>query len=206
MDAIEILQFEVEQEVSEDWLTELVDPRSHPNHTCRISFYREGDGKYAPINNYYKTFIEREDCIKEFWIPTALDLRTELKNAPKNIGKIEVYPMPKPDHPLYTIKTLSSAYYVLAAKYKVENGIDHLLLINDLAQIIEELSSNILLVKDDEVYIPRYENGAVKGSCLRYIKAQYGFQLKEVDLTLNDLSLFDEIYLSKGTTGIYRIK
>lgn len=206
VDALEILEFEVEKECSEQWLADLIAPDKYPNHITRISFYRDGEGTYAPINNYFKTYIERNESTEEFWIPTALDLQAELINAPQSLGKIELYPMPKPLHPLFTIKTLSSAYYVLAAKYKVENGIDHLLLMNENTTILEELSSNLLLVKGDQLFIPERNNGAVVGSCIRYILKQYGFQITELKLSLDQLVDFDQIFLTRSTRGVFRIK
>lgn len=205
-DAMEILQFDEENELNEETLGSLVNAEEFPNHIIRISFYRDGEGKYAPMNNFYQTHISRKATTDTFYLPSELDLASELSKAPEHLGSIAAYPMPKPDHPLYTIKTLSSAYYVLAAKYKTENAIDHLFILDRNANILEELSSNIILQQGNSLYVPHFDNGCVRGASMRYILNTYGFQIEQININMSDLVNFDKIYLSKGSTGISRIK
>lgn len=205
-DAMGILEMESELELSEDYIQSLVKPHDHPNHVCRLSFYREGEGKYAPMNNFVAIHVKHSPINEDFWLPSGLDLWQELKSAPERPGTIISYPTAKPIHPLYTVKSLSSAFYVLAAKYKVEQRADYALLLNSSRNVIEELSSNLLFVKDEEIYTVPKDSGHIKGTCLRYILHLYGFQITEKQIELGDIDYFDAIYSCKGTTGVQRIK
>ncbi|MFY0642864.1 MAG: aminotransferase class IV [Bacteroidia bacterium] len=205
-DGISIFEFEIDFEPTPEWLSQIINPEKHPDHVVRISFYREGEGKYAPINNSFATEIETATSNSEFWLPAKLDLFAELQKAPKQAGSIGIYELAKPSHPIFTVKTLSSAFYVLAAKHKVEEKLDYLLLTNSNGEIIEELSSNIICIKGDEMIVPPANSGYVNGTCLRYMMPLYGFQLTKRPILASEIESFDAIYLSQGTTGVKRIK
>ena len=204
-DAINILQLDFSEELNENFIESTIKPTEHPNHLCRLNFYRDGQGKYAPINNTAVTSVTCEPTDKDFWLPSNLDLEKELRSAPQDLGPLGIYDSPKPIHPIFTIKTLSSAYYVLAAKRKVEDRLKYLFLQSADGTILEEVSSNLIFLKGDQMFIPPYDAGGVIGATLRYIKRQYGFQLEEKILKLDDIDQFEAIFSCKASTGVRRI-
>lgn len=204
-EAVEIYGFDLQEEQTEEWLKGLLNADTKEDQIHRISFYRAGEGQYAPINNSFETKSESKIEKRPFYLPLSLDLVGELAKAPKVEGQIGAYNFPKPIHPAFTVKSLSSIYYVLAAKYMVENRHQFLLILNQEGEIIEELRSNIICQRGDEIILPPLDNGQVIGACLRYIIANYGFQCMFETIRPEDLESFDAVYLSQGSTGIRRI-
>ena len=134
-----------------------------------------------------------------------MDLDAELEKSPKQIGTIGLYPEPKPNVKWLTVKSLSSIYYVLAADYKKHQNLDYLFIQNQDGHICEELISNILIKKGEDLIIST-NNGGINGVTQRYLSTNYGFQLKKENLNFDDVLNSDAIYSLKGSTGITRIK
>lgn len=204
--ALEIYQLEPEAVLSEEWLESLIDKDKNPNHLIRISFYRDGVGSYLPMNNYFKTHIRLSDATQTFWLPAEHDLSADIVNAPNSGGNILIYPDPKPIHSTLTVKSLSSAYYVLAAKYMADKSADHLILTNEAGHLLEELRSNIYLEIDGSIFLPPQDSGQVIGASEMYMRLYFGPQMTEKILTADDLKRANAIYCSRGSIGLIRIK
>ena len=180
--------------------------KSSNNELIRLNFFRTGGGKYAPENNELAFEYSSEEFHNPFFIPTALDLETELEKSPHKIGIINLYPEPKPLVKWLTVKSLSSIYYVLAANYKKNKNTDYLFIQNNDGYICEELISNILIKKGEDLIISKPSNGGINGVTQRYLQSNYGFQIKEENLNFDDVLDSNAIYSLKGSTGISRIK
>ena len=205
-EAIDIFEFHNETELTTNWLLALIDPENSPNHTIRITFYRDGEGKYAPINNSFITEIETSSNETKFWLPAKLDLHSELQQAPSAIGSIGIYEIPKPMHPIFTVKTLSSAFYVIASKHQVEEQLDYLLLTDSQGSIIEEVRHNILCIKGDDIIVPPKDAGFVYGACLRFLNPLYGFQMESRPIQAGEIETFDAIFLCNSVSGVKRVQ
>ncbi len=120
-------------------------------------------------------------------------------------GSYSIYNQPKPNVPWMTVKSLSSIYYVLAAKYKEQQKTDYLFIANDKGEICEELVSNIILQKGEEIIVPSRKSGGVYGVTLRHILKNYHFQITERAITEEYIKKADAIYSCKGSTGVSRI-
>ena len=204
-EALEIYEMDAPEELSEEWLKSLFQIEKNEDQIHRISFYRAGEGKYAPMNNAFETHVQSRAEQRPFFMPLDLDLLAELGQAPQADGSIGAYHYPKPIHPVFTVKSLSSAYYVMAAKYMAEHRHQFLLILNAQGEVVEELGSNIICQKGDEIILPPMDSGQVIGACLRHIIAAYGFQCSFESFRPEDLPNFDAVYLSQASTGIRRI-
>ena len=205
-DAMNIFQFEFDQKVDDAFIQGTVNPKDLGDAKVRLNFFRDSPGSYTPDSNQMGFTLDISSIDRPFYLPVRLNLREELQNAPVEKGKLGTFPDPKPVHSIFTIKTLSSAYYVLAALYKKQNEFDFLLITDTNGNVLEELSSNIILVKDDVIYVPPMQSGMVLGATLRYIYYTYQFQIEEQAFTPEDILNADEVYLSQGTTGVRRIE
>lgn len=176
------------------------------NGSLRINFFRDGQGKYAPETDevaFDQSFTEHS---QPFYLPTSLDLATDLQSAPVRKGTLAIYPESKPLMPWLTVKSLSSIYYVLAAKYKQEQQADYLLIQNTKGHICEELVSNIIIQKGEDLFIPSLQSGGVNGATQRYLLRNYGFAITEKQVSLQDIESADAVYSCKGSTGVSRIR
>lgn len=202
-EAIDIYKLIPTFHIDEGFLNSL---KSSKNELIRLNFFRTGGGKYAPENNELAFDYSSEEFHNPFFIPIALDLETELEKSPNKTGKIELYPEPKPMVKWLTVKSLSSIYYVLAADYLKNKSADYLFIQNNEGYICEELISNILIKKGEDLIILKPSNGGVNGVTQRYLQSNYGFQIREKNLNFDDVLDSDAIYSLKGSTGISRIK
>lgn len=204
-DGLQIYGFEPEFVIDEDFLQAIL--KEYPdNGLVRINFFREGEGTYAPESNavaFSHSFRETEH---PFFLPIKLDLIDELKQAPVVNGTVGVYDKPKPMVDWLTVKSLSSAYYVLAASYARANSIDYLLIQNTRGDICEELSSNLLWVKGDQVFLTLPDSGAVNGATQRYIWSNYHTLIYDEAFDIEKMDDLDGVYLLRGSRGVIRIK
>ena len=68
---------------------------------------------------------------------------------------------------LSNLKTTSAIYYVLASIEKQQRGLDDLLILNSNRYPIEACSSNVFIVKDNEIITPPLESGCLDGCMVR---------------------------------------
>ena len=178
----------------------------HTDGILRINFYRDGKGKYLPETDNVVFDYAFTPTSSVFFLPESSDLQSSLASAPQFHGNIGIYLEPKPNVPWMTVKTLSSAFYVFAAKYKQQNELDYLLIQNSEGEICEELVSNLLLQIGDKLIVPNRNCGGVNGATLRYLLSKYGTQLTEEIVTLSDVESATAIYSCKGSIGVSQIK
>jgi branched-chain amino acid aminotransferase len=204
-DAIEIFRMEPTFLIDEELIRSIALSYSK-NGIVRINFFRDGKGQYSPETDEVAFDHSFREYNSPFFLPTSLDLEADLERAPLAKGKLGVYAEPKPIVPWMTVKSLSSIYYVLAAKYKQQQELDYLLIQNTEGNICEELISNILIQKGEDFFIPSLSSGGVNGATQRFLLRNYGFAITEKNLTMSDIEEADAVYSCKGSTGISRMK
>lgn len=204
-EAIEIYQFEPSFTIDEDFIN-AIKSNCEENGILRINFFRDGQGKYLPNTNEVAFDYTFTSFNLPFFVPTSLDLEADLKNAPSAKGNIALYPEPKPNVDWLTVKSLSSIFYVLAAKYKEEQLSDYLLIQNSDGNICEELVSNILLQTKEGLFTPSLKCGGVYGATLRFLLKNYGFDIAEKEITIDDIENANAVYSCKGSIGLIQIK
>ena len=204
-DAISVYKLEPKFEISEDFIRNIAS-EYESNGSLRINFFRDGGGKYTPeINDVaFDHLFTPHD--KPFFVPTSLDFEADLQNAPVSLGTTGLYPEPKPIVDWMTVKSLSSIYYVLAAKYKEEKELEYLLIQNTEGRICEELISNIIIQKGEDYYVPSIKSGGVNGATQRFLLRNYGFAITEKQLTMQEIETADAVYSCKGSTGVSRVR
>jgi branched-chain amino acid aminotransferase len=204
-DGLDIYQMTPSFEINEVFIQGIAESYGDDG-ILRINFFRDGSGKYLPDSDTVAFDHSFTEETRAFFLPISLDLLAELDKAPHQPGSFSIYPEPKPNVSWLTVKSLSSIYYVLAAKYKKDQNIDYLFIQNGKGEICEELISNILISKGENIIIPNKSSGGINGATQRFILDNYGFQMMERIVTIKDIETADAVYSCKGSTGIVRIK
>lgn len=204
-EALDIYSFRTSFDITEDFIFGIAQSYS-PNGSLRINFFRDGGGKYLPDSDEVAIDHSFEKHSHTFFLPTSLDLGLDLQKAPVQKGTFTLYSETKPIVPWMTVKSMSSVYYVLAAKYKQAKQVDYLFLQNTHGSICEELNSTILIQQGEHFFIPSLDSGGVNGATQRYLLSNYGFAVTEKNLTMQDIEAAESIYVCKATTGVTRIK
>ena len=182
-------------DVDEKWLKkELLsaiesDTSDYPVARVRATIYRSGGGKYTPETNKIKWSLE----------VTPMDAQGY--HLPEEGISLGVYDEVKLSRqPLSNAKTLNALPYVLASIYKTDAGWDDVLLKNDEGRIAEATSSNVFLVKGNEIVTPSLTEGCIKGVFRQQLLSKGLAQ--EGMVHLGDFENADSIFLTNVISGV----
>ena len=157
--------------------------------------YRKEGVLYSPTNNEVNYLIQTK----------------EIKNNEYQLNKtgltIDIYKdIAKPNNILSNLKLTSAVFFVLAGIYKSERNLDECIILNENANIVEALSSNVFLVKDSNIYTPPLSSGCLNGIMRRQIiEIAKSLKLDLIDnapINAEDLINADEVFLSNSISGI----
>jgi branched-chain amino acid aminotransferase len=166
----------------------------HKGGRVRITVFRTGDGFYAPENEGKSYVIEA----------VALDNNNYTLNS-KGLT-IDVYSeLKRHRNILAQIKTTNTIPNVLAGIYKNEKGLDDCLVLNDQGRIVEALSANIFLYKNNNLYTPSLEEGCMDGIMRKQIlKIAKEMNINVFEGMLNGSMLLqaDEMFLTNAIAGV----
>ena len=164
----------------------------------RLTVFRSGAGLYTPEKNSVSFIIEASPLEGELYTYNKKGLL---------IGVFDKYR--KTSNELSGFKNANSLINVLGGIYKKENNLDDCLILNEKGMIIEALSSNLFLIKENTVFTPSTASGCVDGIMRRQVIktiAGSGMQVKEtLGTTLDELFQSDEIFLTNSIQGIQRV-
>jgi branched-chain amino acid aminotransferase len=178
-------------------LTELVKVNHRENDAVRLRFqaWRKAGGKYRPQTNEVNLLASIEVLPSGGYAPQHGEYRVDIYK--------DFY---KARNLLSNVKSCNAQLYILAGVYAQENGLQDCLLLNDEKNIIESISSNIMIVKDKVIQTPPLSSGCLKGIMRKRIVeklAPYlGYKVEEVDFNPFALLKADEIWLTNSITGI----
>jgi len=161
----------------------------------RLSVYRNDGGLYTPSNNTISYLIETYPLENPYYQINKKGLKIgiydEIKKSPNIISPF---------------KTGNSLPFILAGIHKTKMNWDDCLILNDRGNLVESISSNLFLVKDNTLMTPSLESGAVAG-IMREKVIETAIELK---LTIYDdcvikprqLQEADELFLTNAISGI----
>lgn len=164
------------------------------NGRIRLEVFRNDGGLYTPQTNHVSYLIE----------VTPLSHKDYRLND--NGLRIELYPdIKKPMSRLSNLKSSNALYYVMAGLYKKQLGIEDCLVLNTEGRIAEAISSNIFLIRGNELFTPGLEEACVAGVMREYIiehERLNGRSVQETGITVDDLLKADEIFLTDVIHGL----
>ncbi len=165
----------------------------------RLTVFREAKGKYTPEGNGtgYLLAGEPHKTKPVYPFPKAGKLFTSYQA------------FKKPDLPFYTHKMINSMFYVMAGFFAKENEVDDCFLMNRIGEFIEAVSSNIFIIKGDDVIAPGPRQGALNGTMrLTVFKLMLnkGFSVQERGATEAEILDADEILLTNAVLGVGFVK
>ncbi len=149
----------------------------------KILVIRKDGGLYTPINNEINYYIFVEKLSEKNYFFNKIGLRIGIFDE---IFKEKTF--------YSNFKTINSMPFILAGIFKKENNLDDVILIDGKKQMVETISSNIFLLKDDFLFTPSLENGCVDGIMRKFvIKIS-----KEMDLKISEAKNLKEIHLIRA--------
>jgi len=168
----------------------------YKNARIRFSVFREDGGWYTPDKNTFQYLIEIQGLEESSYIAEKgliVDVYTELRKDYTSIS---------------ALKTINALPYVLAGVYRKENQLDECILLNRDNNIVESISSNVFLIKENKIYTPAITEGCIDGVMRKVvidIIKKKKLQILETKLPVALLEHSDEIFLTNTVKGIQSI-
>ncbi len=109
------------------------------------------------------------------------------------------------ESPFSGLKCLAWAVPSLLAEQAHSRGFDDTLILNERGQLAECTSANFFLVRGGTVLTPPLSSGCLPGvtrETLLEIAPRNGIPFREVELTIDDLSEADEVFISSTTREV----
>lgn len=161
----------------------------------RLSVFRSDGGLYTPLSNNISFIIEAEELEHANYTLNKKGLAIDIYNEIK-----------KNTNYLSDLKSSNALLFVLAGIYKQKNNIDDCIIINQENKIVEAVSSNIFIVKNNQLYTPSLTDGCIPGIMrIQIIKTALSLNYTVFDdcnIMPDDLLSADEVFLTNAISGI----
>jgi len=160
----------------------------------RLTISREeNEKKKGLLDTHYYIETEKLDC-DNYQINTKgykVDVLEELR---------------KPSTTLSMFKSYNSLLYFQADRFRVENKLDDCIILNDHDHVVETIASNILVIKDTNVFTPPFKDGCspdvMRKQTLKIAKDLRLNVKIDQHIKVEDLENADEILLVNAVQGI----
>lgn len=157
----------------------------------RLHVYREGGGFYTPQEN------------QTGYVLSCFPLHENYSSSVKSVGIFQK--MQKPKCEISNYKTTSAAIYVLAGLYARKNGFDDAFILNTDNHITDAVSSNVFLIRNNELLTPPLSDGCIDGVFRRHVLnccVKAGLKGVEKSITAGMLLEAEELFLTNAVAGI----
>ncbi len=201
--SLKLLQFEVPSFITprylHDQILELTKRNQHEKLArVRLTIYRSEGGLYDPQNL-------RSNFIIQTW---------ELNNANNSLNEnglvIDVFEGAKKVCDNYSaIKSNNYLSYAMAALWVKQQKINDAILLNPHNRIADATIANVFMVKDGIVKTPSLSEGGINGIMRRNLLDRLpdiGIEIIETSLSVDQLLVADEIFLTNSIYGVRWVK
>lgn len=175
-------------------IIELVQASGITSGRCRFTLFRGGGGYYRPEQDLGSYTIEL--------VPMDEPHHTLNQNG----LMVDIWPeMRKPINELSRHKTLNAQYYIMAALWSRQRGLDDCLLQNERGNIIESSAGNLFIVSNGVLYTPSLSDGCIGGVMrMQVINLAIANGIKVYECSLNPQNLLaaDELFFTNAARGV----
>jgi branched-chain amino acid aminotransferase len=151
---------------------------------------RQGEGFYLPDNNEISFYIEQWPLLPKKLLVDNIDVFDGQYKACNSLSNL---------------KSGNALIYVLASQYAAANQLDDALIMNQYGRLAETTSSNVFWIKNGVISTPPLTEGPVAGIMREVVielVIKKGLLLKEKELTIDELLVADECFLTNALNGI----
>lgn len=104
---------------------------------------------------------------------------------------------------IVSFKTLNYLENIIEYELCQENGFNESIFLNEKGFVTEGCTSNIFIIKDNEIFTPKKENGLLAGIVRQWVINN--FNVEEVNLTKEEVLNSDEIFLTNSLVGVIKV-
>lgn len=109
----------------------------------------------------------------------------------------------------YNLKSINFLNNILAKYEATKNGAFDAIMLNKDGYITEGSICNIFFVKDRVIYTPSLSSGVLRGvtrEVIKEISSEIGFEIKEKEVSLKELMVCDEVFITNTLIEIMPVK
>ena len=186
-----LLGFDLPSTWGVNYLSDLILPQINSySSRIRLIISRQGEGFYLPDNNEVSFYIEQWPLLPKKLLVDNIDVFDGQYKACNSLSNL---------------KSGNALIYVLASKYAAANHLDDALIMNQFGRLAETTSSNVFWIKNVVISTPPLTEGPVAGimrEVVMNLVSKKGLLLQERELTIDDLMVADECFLTNALNGI----
>ena len=146
-----------------------------------------------------------EENIAE-WVIEAFSIPSSFNRWNEKGWEIDLYPFARKQTDAFAnLKSASYLPYVMAGKFAREKQIDEAIVLNTSNKICDGSKTNIFIVSKKQILTPALHQGCINGVMRRHLITELkiqGWQIKQEEISLEDLLEADEIFLSNAIIGL----
>jgi len=181
-------------EVEQD-LLRLVEVNQAPNCTMRLVIVRNGGGLWeGPASGRASDTIALTADSKQWGDSVKLGIQPHGRFAAGDFTRAKV---------------LSWAHNLRWTERAQEQGFDEVILLNEFGRVAECTSANVFAIFGQEVATPPLSEGCLPGITREVLLEEArlpGVQMVERELTLEELTRADEVFITSTTRGLLRVR
>lgn len=189
-----LLGFDLPNTWGVNYLSDLILPKINSyNSRIRLVMSRQGEGFYLPDNNSVIFYVEHWPLLPKKVLVDNIDVFEGQHKACNSLSNL---------------KSGNALIYVLASQYAAANHLDDALIMNQYGRLAEATSSNVFWIKNGVISTPPLTEGPVAGimrEVVMELALKKGFLLQEIDLTIEELLVADECFLTNAINGIIMV-
>lgn len=158
------------------------------NGVLRFQVYRSGES-FFELGKQAEYYYDWKDANPAYSLnPEGINLGLYIENY-------------KATSLLYNLKSANYLLYIKALQYAQDKGLDDVLIVNGYGNIVEALTSNIVLVKDDKMYTPDLASGCVDGVMLKVLNS-LGYSIHSKPFNFQEVIDADAVFLTNAVKGV----
>lgn len=164
------------------------------NARIRLTVFRTNGGLYTPTNNRPQFLIETTPLQSSGF---------SLNKKGLQLGIFEDIKLSCAA--ISNLKTCNSSPYILAGLNKKVRNLDDVIMLNEKDRISEASSSNIFLIKKNNIITPALSEGCIEGTMRKTIlniALELGYTIHENPIKVHFLKNVEEIWLTNAISGI----
>jgi branched-chain amino acid aminotransferase len=181
-------------EVEQD-LLRLLELNQAPNCTMRLVVVRNGGGLWeGPASGRASDTIALTADSKRWGDSVKLGVQPHARFAAGDFTRAKV---------------LSWAHNLRWAERAQEQGFDEVILLNEFGRVAECTSANVFAIFGQEVATPPLSEGCLPGITREVLLEEVrlpGVQMVERELTVEELTRADEVFITSTTRGLLRVR
>jgi len=169
----------------------LVREENHKAARARLTFIREGEGKYLPKANECRVYLSIENLNRNYF--------NESSAKQTNFSRMKV-PIDRSGN----FKLINKHHQVLAALEAKERELDDLIMVNTDDDVCETVSGNVYIINNDRVVTPPLTSGCLDGIIRRtLIKNQW---CEEKSISISDARAAEAVFLTSSIAGVVQLR